>query len=58
MHGIKVHPRKELLERLGATHAEKMYTDTADGESKHIGYIVGGEWFTIFEVHEWDGVTA
>ncbi len=48
------HPRGQLLEKLGATHADKMYVDTEDGFSKHIGYIVWGEWFTVYEVHGWE----
>ena len=51
----KKHPRGQLLKKLGASHAAKMYTDTKDGETKHIGYIIGGEWFTVFEVHAWEG---
>ena len=47
------HPRKQLLDRLGYKSAQKMYIDTKDGVSKHIGYIVGGLWITLYEVHEW-----
>lgn len=36
------HPRKELLAKLGAKHAEKIYVDKADGRTVHIGYVVGG----------------
>jgi hypothetical protein len=50
---IKKHPRKELLEQLGSTHADKMYVDTIDGDIKHIGYIITGQWITIYELHEW-----
>lgn len=52
-YSTKKHPRKELLEQLGATHAAKMYTDTIGGQVKHIGYIVNGLWLTVYEVHEW-----
>jgi hypothetical protein len=48
-------PRKQLLDKLGATHAKKMYIDTKDGTPKHIGYIVNREWFNIYEVHRWEG---
>ena len=51
----KKHPKGHLLEKLGASHAEKMYIDTTDGETKHAGYIIGGEWFSIYEVHAWEG---
>lgn len=47
------HPRKELMVKLGARHASKMYVDTKSGGSKHIGYIIGGRWFTLYTVGEW-----
>ena len=47
------HPRKQLLKALGRQHTSKVYCDTKAG-SKHIGYIVGGEWFTLYEVHSWN----
>lgn len=50
---IKKSPRKELLEQLGATHAEKMYVDTKNGEAKHIGYIINGLWLTVYTVSDW-----
>jgi len=43
-------PRKELMEYLGAKHAEKIYVDTKEGEVAHIGYIIGGEWYTLYAV--------
>lgn len=50
------HPRKELLEKLGRAHADKIFVDSiATGQPKHIGYIVGGLWVTLYEVHEWKG---
>lgn len=51
------HPRKQLLDKLGCLHAEKMFVDTPRG-TKHIGYIVGTEWFSIFEIHPWTGGKA
>lgn len=50
---IKDHPRKELCEHVGTTHAEKMYIDDNDGNSHHIGYVVGRRWFSIFKVAAW-----
>jgi hypothetical protein len=50
---INKHPRKELLEQLGRKHAVKMYCDTKKGITKHTGYIISGNWITIYEVHEW-----
>jgi hypothetical protein len=48
-------PRKQLLAKCGRQHARKVFVDTTTGETKHIGYIVGGVWFTLYEVHEWTG---
>ena len=51
----KKHPRGQLLTKLCESHAEKMYIDTKDGETKHVGYVIGGEWFTVYAVHAWEG---
>lgn len=51
-HGLK-HPRKELLERLGyssSSSAHKMYVDKENGETVHIGYVIGGLWLTLYRV--------
>lgn len=48
---IKKHPRKELLERFDRSHAEKMYTDTANG-SKHIGYVIAGHWLRVWKLQD------
>jgi len=50
---LKKHPRKELLEQLGASNASKMYRDTKNGDSKHYGYVIQGLWIEILEVHSW-----
>lgn len=51
LHDLGEHPRKGLLEKLGQTHAEKMYVDSiSTGEARHCGYIVGGHWWTVYEV--------
>jgi len=49
------HPRKQLLAKLGRKHADKMFCDTTSGDPKHIGYIVNGQWFRVYEVHDWQG---
>lgn len=54
---IDKYPRKELLGQLYAKHAEKMYVDTKDGNTKHIGYIINGLWLTVYQVNEWTGGT-
>ena len=47
-----VHPRKELLKALTATHAQKMYIDSMKGgQSHHVGYVVRGGWWTLY--NEW-----
>lgn len=48
-------PRGLLLEKLGATHASKMYSEFKNGPDRHTGYIVQGEWYQMYEVHEWTG---
>lgn len=48
-HGLK-HPRKDLLERLGYTHAHKMYQEKKDGSTVHVGYVIGGLWLTLYKV--------
>ena len=42
------HPRKELLAKLGAKHAEKIYVDKTDGRTVHVGYVIGGSWWSLF----------
>jgi len=49
-----VHPRKDLMERLGRKSASRMYVDTKDGVSKHIGYVIAGRWVQIYEVTQWE----
>ena len=44
------HPRKELLEALGATHADKIYIDKKDGTTVHVGYVVLQNWYTLYHV--------
>ena len=51
-HPIKKFPRKELMEQLGASSAQKIYRDTAKG-TQHVGYIISGIWIEVYEVHEW-----
>ena len=51
-HGLE-HPRKDLLERLGRRHADKMYQDTTDGKTRHVGYIINKQWLTVYRVVQW-----
>lgn len=47
------HPRKELLEQLGASRAANMYADTTGGKVKHKGYVISGHWIDVYAIHEW-----
>lgn len=47
------HPRKDLLNRLGRSHAENMYIDTKSGDTKHSGYVIAGLWLTIYKLSDW-----
>jgi hypothetical protein len=47
------HPRKALLDKLGLKHADKVMVDCKSGPPKHIGYVIGRRWFTLYTVHEW-----
>jgi hypothetical protein len=49
-HLIRHHPRKELLTQLGASRADKMYVDAADGQARHIGYVIRGLWLHVFRL--------
>jgi hypothetical protein len=42
-------PRKALLDKLYATHAEKSYIDTKAGVL-HVGYTVRGNWYRVYKL--------
>ena len=43
------HPRKELLETLGRSRAEKMYRDdTSPQGCRQVGYVIAGLWIEVF----------
>ena len=48
-HGLE-HPRKDLCERLGRSHADRIFTDSKDGKTYHVGYIISGLWLRVYEV--------
>ena len=50
---IQKNPRKELLEQLGRSHAEKMYCDTTNGKTRHKGYVIAGLWIDVYRVCAW-----
>ena len=44
------HPRKELCEKLGRKHVNKMYVDKKDGSTVQTGYVIGELWLTLYRV--------
>ena len=49
-HELGPHPRKELMGRLGYSHASKMYVDLKTGGSRHTGWVIGPFWCSVFRV--------
>ena len=45
------HPRKELLEQIGATKADIMYVTTKKGEVVQTGYVIKGNWINVYRIH-------
>lgn len=45
-----IHPRKDLVKRIGVKHVSKMYVDGKDGQVFHVGYVIGGHWLTLYKV--------
>lgn len=55
-HGLGLHPRKTLLERLNRKHASKMFRDNSvTSVSSHVGYVIGDLWLTLYKVTNWEG---
>lgn len=48
------HARKQLLEKTYAKKADKIYIDGPNG-SEHVGYVIGQNWWTLYEVHTFQG---
>jgi hypothetical protein len=48
-HGL-THPRKDLMKRLYNQHVTKMYADGKDGKTYQRGYVIGGQWLSVYEV--------
>ena len=46
------HPRKELLAKVGGSHASKIYRDKKDGSVVCVGYIIRGDWWTLYAEYE------
>jgi len=48
-HGLE-HPRKDLMNKLCCQHADRVYVDSADGKTYHVGYVIAGRWLNVYEV--------
>ena len=46
------HPRRDLMQRYATKHADKIYRDTVNSGTFHVGYSVRGHWFIVYEVTE------
>lgn len=40
---------KELREKVGGGGVSKMYQDKKNGDTVHVGYIVGAHWLTAYK---------
>lgn len=65
-HNLGEHPRKTLMERYNVKSAQKMYIDLPldkagdrpdTFETVHVGWIVAGHWFTVYEVKRMENRT-
>ena len=43
-----IHPRKELCEKLGRKHADKVYMTNKNNTNFHIGYVIAGQWWELY----------
>lgn len=57
LHDLGPRPRQGLLRRLGRKRASKVYVDRG-GKTFHIGYVVAGEWWTVYEVRRFEREVA
>lgn len=50
-------PRQSLAGALGVSSSslQKMCIDTKSGQTKHVGYIGLGLWYTLHTLAEWTG---
>ena len=53
---LGAHPRTALAKKLGYSpkSAQKIYQDKKDGQTKHVGYIYGNYWCTVYTVQAWE----
>ena len=43
-------PRRELKAISNGGRISKMYVDGEDGNAQHVGYVIGGLWWTLYKV--------
>ena len=49
MYRLGCYPRKELLETLGRSRAQKLYRDDTSPQGyHHVGYVIAGLWIEVF----------
>lgn len=48
------HPKGKLMKKLGVKSMRSIYTDKKDGGVNRVGYISSGEWWNIYEIHNWE----
>lgn len=53
-HNLGPYPRKALLDRLDCKKAEPMYVDKKGGGAAQVGYVIEGQWITLYEVTPWE----
>lgn len=55
IHWIKgEHPGKELMEKFGTKHMERIYQDKKDGSVVSVGYKISGLWLTLFRIEPYE----
>ena len=47
-------PRKDLKEQIGRGKIHKMYVDREGGKYKHVGYVIGEAWVTLYNAMPWE----
>lgn len=53
-YGTTIYARtiKELREKSYGGRVSKMYIDTKEGKTKHIGYVIGKHWYNEYQLVE------
>lgn len=48
------HPRKELMDKLDSSHADRLYRNKVDGRTVHVGYVIRHHWYTFYTLTPWE----